>query len=245
MHTPAILRASAASMLVYVLSCSTAYALGDRDSMWDALLHRYVRSHEVSYTGFKADPSFAEVINQFSRTDPDAIKSTQDRLAFWINAYNAFTIKLIVDHLPVPSIKAISKKPWDDPFITIHGQKYSLNDIEEHILRKKFKEPRIHFALVCAAKSCPPLRNEAYRGSTLNKQLEDNGRAFFQETNKNRYDAGSGTIFLSPIFGWYNEDFIAKSGSVQVFVKPYLNAPAITSQTPFRYTDYDWSLNGH
>jgi hypothetical protein len=245
MHTPVILRAFLASLLVYVLSCSAASAAVTRDSLWNVLLHRYVITGDVSYTGFKADPAFADVIRQFTSTDPDAIQNQQDRLAFWINAYNLYTIKLICDHLPVPSIKAISAKPWDDAFITIHGTKYSLNNIEENIIRKKFHEPRIHFALVCAAKSCPPLRSEAYVGAKLDKQLADNGAAFFRDPKKNRYDAPTGTIFLSPIFGWYKEDFIAKSGSVQQFVKPYLNAPAITSQTPIRYTDYDWSLNGH
>lgn len=245
MSTPVFSRAVAAFLLCIAVSATAADARNSRDLLWDSILFRHVHDGVVSYTDIKADTAFAIVVKKFAATDPQSITDKNSRLAFWINAYNVFTVKLIVDHFPVKSINDVAAKPWDERFITIHGQTYSLNQIENEIIRKQFAEPRIHFALVCAAKGCPPLRSEAYTGAALEKQLEHNLRRFMQDPKKNRFDAPSGTLFLSSIFDWYKNDFIAKAGSVQEFVRPYITPRSgITPQTPIRYTEYDWSLNG-
>lgn len=121
-----------------------------------------------------------------------------------------------------------------------------LNTVEHKILRVDYTEPRIHFALVCAAKGCPPLRNEAYVGARLEEQLADQAKQFLAESAKNRIAATERAVYLSPIFKWYGGDFEKKSGSVFAALKPYWPAkpPAGYESFRIRYTDYDWSLNG-
>src|SRR4029434_9265868 len=131
------------------------------------------------------------------------------RIAFWINAYNAFTLRLILDHYPIASIRRIGWLPgaaFRERFIPMQGLKgetISLDDIENGTLRSAFREPRIHFALVCAARSCPPLRREAYRGADLDRQLDDQARIFLRDATKNRVDAATRTLYLSSIFKWF------------------------------------------
>jgi hypothetical protein len=174
----------------------------------------------------------------------------QQRLAFLINLYNAATLRLMVDHYPVKSIKDIGnrlKGPWDQPVVKVFGRRLSLNDLEHKILRVDYREPRIHFALVCAAKGCPPLRSEAYVANRLDAQLDDQARRFLADPVKNRVEASERVVYLSPLFKWYGADFEQASGSVLAAVKPYWPAAAAAAlaQGSFkvRYTDYDWSLN--
>jgi hypothetical protein len=175
------------------------------------------------------------------------------RLAFLINAYNAFTVKLIVDHYPIDSIKAIGgffRSPWKIKFFTLFGEKAYLDYIEHELIRgKDYAEPRIHFALVCASVGCPKLQPQAYTAERLELMLESATRTFLQDVSRNRYDAPSNTVYLSSIYKWYGEDFVEKTASVEGFVASYLSDDATVQQkirqrqVDVEYLDYDWSLN--
>jgi len=219
---------------------------------WSAVLARWVDHGEVDYAGLGRD----------GRADLDAYLATlsgacsqdyegwteAEKIAFWINAYNAFTIRLILDHYPVASIRKIGWLPgaaFRQDFIPMPGLKgrtISLNEIEHGTLRSAFHEPRIHFALVCASRSCPVLRSEAYRGADLDRQLEDQARAFLRDPTKNRFDAATGTLYLSAIFDWFGDDFRSAAGSVPAFVGRYLDIKPDPSVSVV-FLPYDWSLN--
>ncbi|MBC7693801.1 MAG: DUF547 domain-containing protein [Methylotenera sp.] len=204
----------------------------------------------VKYTELKANPA---ALNAYLKTLEDLKKEDFDRftldqkLTFWINAYNAFTIKLIVDHLPLKSIKDIGK-PWKMEFFTLLGTQRSLDQVEHDIIRKDFQEPRVHLALVCASKGCPALKG--YAAEQLEQQLESVTRVFLQDPERNRHDAAKKTIRIGKIFDWYGDDFKRKFGSVQNFVAPRMGktpaeiAEIASKDTDVEYNDYDWSLNG-
>ncbi|MGH2642479.1 MAG: DUF547 domain-containing protein [Chitinophagaceae bacterium] len=218
--------------------------------IWNDLLHEYINDQGlVNYKGFIKDSAKLNVfLHGLSTHAPDPAKWSKDqRMAFWINAYNAFTVKLIIMHYPVKSIKDIGPKiqiykistPWQIKFFSIGSRKINLDDIEDKILRKEFDDPRIHFALVCAALSCPPLRNEAYTPDKLNAQLNDQGRKFLSQTFKNKISANK--IELSSIFKWYKGDF-TKQQSLISFLNRF--APVkIDPDASISYINYDWDLN--
>jgi hypothetical protein len=173
-----------------------------------------------------------------------------ERIAFWINTYNAFTVKLVLDHYPIASIRTIGWLPgaaFRERFIPMPGLKggnVSLDDIENGTLRADFREPRIHFALVCASRSCPMLRGEAYRAKDLDRQLDDQARSFLGDSTKNRFDATTNTLHLSSIFKWFRVDFETAAGSLRAYVGRYLNDPrAVEPGVRIEFLDYDWSLN--
>jgi len=225
---------------------------------WTAILSHYTRAGIVDYAGLKQRgagelgrylASLAAVCREHYRSWP-----RPQKLAFWINAYNAYTIKLILDHYPLKSIRNIGVLPlagFRQSFIPMQrllGKKVSLNHIENEILRKELRETRIHFAIVCASKSCPALRAEAYRGNALGRQLDAAARGFVRDGQKNRYDAAAKTLFLSAILEWFRKDFEQSAGSVLAFVARYADpqvAEAIRSgSVKVKQLDYDWSLNG-
>lgn len=225
---------------------------------WDALLKQHVQNGSVSYTGLRAGGR--EALNGYigqlegvCRTHFDGW-SKQQQLAFWINTYNAHTVKLVVDNFPISSIMKIGAREgaaFDQRFVDfrqLEGRQLSLNDIENKIIRPRYREPRIHFALNCAAKSCPSLRSEAYTGAKLHRQLEAQTRAFITNSKLNRYDAGARILRLSRIFEWYGEDFRRGEETVTTFVGRYLADDVATaiasSSTSVEYLDYDWALNG-
>ena len=137
---------------------------------------------------------------------------------------------------------------WRRLSVRFGGQVMSLDHLENKIIRVDYHEPRIHFALVCAARGCPPLRSEPYVGRRLASQLDDQAKQFLAAAGKNRFDAAKDTLWLSPIFKWYKEDFVASAGSVSAYIKPYLpeelrQALGRSSNPKIRYTNYDWGLN--
>jgi len=206
---------------------------------YNKLLQKHVNSFgEVNYQAIKADPQLLQAsLEGFTKTQPNKFWSQEERLAYWINAYNAFTIKLIIDNYPINSIKDL-KNPWDQEFIPIGKQLMSLNQIEHDILRK-MKEPRIHFAIVCASKSCPKLLNEAYTPSKLDLQLTLATEEFLSDETKNNLAANN--IQISKIFKWFSEDFTT-NGSLIDFLNLY--APIEISQKAKKsYMDYNWDLN--
>lgn len=206
---------------------------------YDQILSQNVSpTGKVDYTALiKNDKSeLNQFLEELSATDPDKLNRDQ-RLAYWINAYNAFTIQLIVEHWPVNSIKDIAQgEPWDKKWIKLNGNTYSLNQIENEIIRPEFKDARIHFAVNCAAKSCPPLLNEPYLSNKLNQQLDSQTKKFLNNSNYNQLSENS--IQISSIFDWYKDDF----GNVIDFINKYVKT-TIKSDATIRYTTYNWNLN--
>jgi Protein of unknown function, DUF547 len=176
--------------------------------------------------------------------------SREDRIAFLINVYNASTLRLVRDHYPVSSIRKIGgffTSPWKLRSVKLWGKEWTLDEVEHDILRKEYQEPRIHFALVCAARGCPPLRTTAYVGSSLNNDLDEQGRLFFTQSAKNRVDADRNTLWLSPIFDWYGKDFLTDGKSLPEALSRWMSpadaAVVNSKELKVRFTEYDWSLN--
>ncbi len=235
----------------------TATALADEFDQSHALfshaLSQYVRDARVDYAALKAHPQeLNRYLDQVAAvTKSEFTKWTEkQQIAFLLNAYNADTLRLILDHYPIKSIKDIGSLlsgPWDQPVVKLFGGTATLNALEHKTLQRDYSEPRIHFALVCAAKGCPPLRPEAYVAERLDEQLDDQAKQFLVTASKNRVEVDERTVYLSPIFKWYAGDFEKKSGSVLAALKPYWpekSAAALAGGGfKIRYTDYDWSLN--
>lgn len=244
--------ASVFSMLF--LQCNSASFEGKGKApsheIWNTLLKKNVSADgKVNYKAFVKDSiELNKYLKLLSENPPNEKTWTaNEQKVFWINAYNAFTIKLIIKYYPIKSIKDIGSKiqipfvntPWDVKFISIGKEKMDLNNIEHGQLRKKFEDPRIHFALVCASKSCPALINEAYDAARLEQQLDNQGKAFLKDLSRNKISADNPQ--LSKIFDWYKTDF-TKKGSLIDFLNNY--APVkINANAKITYLDYDWSLN--
>jgi hypothetical protein len=201
----------------------------------------------VNYKGFKKDENLLdEYLAVLSANHPQSDWDKNDQLAFWINAYNAFTVKLIVKSYPVKSIKELGgsiykvNTPWDEKFINIGDQIYDLNNIEHGIIRKQFEEPRIHVAVNCASVSCPRLRNEAFVGRKLEAQLDDQIRYFINNPVKNKITKNCAK--LSKIFSWFKGDFTATGLTITEFINQYSEVK-ITKKTKRESLDYDWNLN--
>ncbi len=214
---------------------------------WDKLLKKHVNTAGmVNYKGFKNDKAELDAyLKTLSDNAPQKSWSENDQKAFWINAYNAYTVSLILQHYPVKSIKDIGgsiykiNTAWDIKFINIGGEKYDLNNIEHKMLRRKFEDPRIHFAIVCASMSCARLSRDAYTGDKLEAQLEAAGKDFLNDKAKNNIRVDKAE--LSKYFTWYQGDF-TKKGSLRDFINKY-SQTKINENTKISYLDYNWSLN--
>ena len=239
-------------VLTFAAASALAAVTAFDHSAFDRLLKAHVTDGRVDYDAFARAPSFPAYLDALARAQPSSLDE-KERLAFWINAYNAYTIHLVNSHGERESIRNINKTlgiikamgPWKQEIVRAGGRTISLDHVEHEIIRKQFREPRIHFALVCAARSCPPLRREAYTGSRLEAQLEDQARLFIAGSpSKNRVDVARGTVHLSPIFGWFKEDFGPDLGR---FLAPYFSGPerALLESGKFKVeeTEYDWKLN--
>lgn len=233
---------------------SAANPDADRHAPFTRVLQRFVDAQgNVNYKALKAQVDSTLV--PYLRALDSARLAPLDRnarLALWINAYNAYTLKLIVDHYPVTSIQEIDgpsegTTPFERPVGSVADTVRTLDEIEHEIIRKRFDEPRIHFALVCAAKSCPRLRREAYTGPRLDAQLEDQAHHFLHSDRKNRIPAGDETIALSRILKWYGSDFGPTQRAVQRALAPYFEGNVRDSLArgayDVRFLPYDWTLN--
>ena len=213
------------------------------------LLGKYVQAGEVNYKGLKSEEAILDAyLAVLEAVDPKSL-SRDDQFAFYANAYNAWTIKLILNGYPgVKSIKdlgSLLKSPWKKKIARIDGKRMTLDHIEHEILRPRFKDPRVHFAINCAAESCPPLSDEPFSGDTLDQQLDRLTRSFVNDLNNN-YLKGN-VLYVSSIFKWFKTDF--KDGIVNFFLKYAegdlkINLKAIENKVKVKYLDYDWSLNG-
>lgn len=215
--------------------------------IFNELLSKYVSVEGVvDYKGFIQDSlEFNKYLNLLALNPPQKKWSDNQIKAYWINAYNAYTIQLIIRGYPVKSIKDLGgsiykvNTPWDIKFIHIGNEVYDLNNIEHGILRKDFEEPRVHFAVNCASVSCPRLRNEAYLPEKLDSQLDDQARLFINYTPKNNITNEKAE--LSKIFSWFRGDF-KKDGTVIDFINKYSEVQ-ITEETEISYLEYTWNLN--
>lgn len=231
---------------------------------WTIFLQKHVNvkgpASTIDYKSIKNDPKdFNEYLKSLTAVSQDEFNrfSQNERLAFLINAYNAFTVKLVVDHYPVKSIKDIGERsfsnptasPWKTKFFNLLGEKRHLDNIEHDMIRKQFNEPRIHFAVNCASVGCPALRNEAFIASQLEKQLEDAAVSFISDKTRNRYSSETKKLELSSIFKWYGSDFPKKYDSLEAFLAPWITSNPEhqkiirDKKADVSYLDYDWSLN--
>jgi len=218
-------------------------------SLYGTLLKKYVKSGVVDYQGFKnEEPGLDEYLRHLENTDTKHL-GRSEQFAFYINAYNAWTIKLILSGYPgIRSIKdlgAFLRSPWKKKLCRIDGDVITLDDIEHNILRPRFKDPRVHFAINCASKSCPLLISEPYQGSMLHQQLDESAGAFVNDPRRNRLEGN--TLYVSKIFKWFSGDF---NGDIIGFLLKYAEKDmkeelaAKKEKIRISYLDYDWSLNG-
>lgn len=220
-------------------STAIAQPLPDH-ALWTAELRKYVTPEgKVDYTTWKKNQVPLDTyLSQMSMAQPVSNWSKNVQLSYWINLYNAYTVKLILDHYPVGSIKDINNgDPWDMAWIHIGTKTYSLKQIENEIIRQQFREPRIHFALNCGAVSCPPLLNEAFDPVRLEAQLTACTQSFVR--NKAFNLTAQPTLQLSSIFDWYKTDF---GPDLFAFLNQYASSP-INAGMKIEYLDFDWSIN--
>jgi hypothetical protein len=215
------------------------YAEAFDHAIFNDLLKKHVSSDgNVNYNGFKSDfKTLQSYIDLLKTYQPIDRWTKEDKFAYWINAYNALTIDLILRNYPTKSIKDI-KDPWDQRLWELGEKSYNLNDIEHEILRK-MNEPRIHFAIVCASVSCPKLQNEAFTALNLEEQLTNATKEFLKDTSKN--ELSENNIKLSKIFKWFKKDF-EQNGSLIDFFNQYSEV-SVSNGAKKSYKDYNWDLN--
>ncbi len=232
---------------------------GVDQQLWDHLLRTYVADGLIDYDGLKRNHQFQTYLAQLASAQPEKLPDDQHRLAFLCNAYNAFVINGVLVH-KIDSGVLDYKNAQDQGFFEVAehilaGKTIDLNTLEHKMIRPVFQEPRIHMALVCAAKSCPTIRPEAFLGDRLDSQLEDQARAFSNNQAYVRYvaagkDAQEKKLYLSPILKWYGEDFGDEMGVLD-FLLSRVDSPKTTAglqaaregQGKIVYNEYDWSLN--
>ncbi|MDQ3141683.1 MAG: DUF547 domain-containing protein [Bacteroidota bacterium] len=214
---------------------------------WNELLTKHVdKNGFVNYKSFIMDSNQLNIyLKKLETQSPQKSWSKNEVMAFWINAYNAFTVQLILRNYPVKSIKDIGGKipfvnsTWDIKFIKIGNELLDLNNIEHTKLRKQFHDPRLHMVLVCASKSCPVLRREAFTAQRLFKQMDEQTKSFLKDPSRNSIKSSEAK--LSMIFKWYGKDFKGKKGIVD-FINKY-QEKKIDKKSKISYLDYDWSIN--
>lgn len=228
--------------------------------LFTEVLTKHVRAGFVDYKHLCTDQRLDQYIQALAVASPEIIALEGDRLAFWINAYNAYTLKVICDNYPLKSIRdlhrggllisaLLKKSIWDKDLVIVGRKKLSLNTIEHGIIRKRFNEPRVHFALVCASESCPPLRSEAFEREKVDEQLNNQAMKFLSDPTKNHFDISKKVAHISPIFDWFSGDFGKSDTSILFFIAKFLpdNIANAIRRDPaawkIKYTEYNWSLN--
>lgn len=218
-------------------------------NLYTELLEKYVKNGMVNYQDLKNDEDKLDrYLKVLEETNVKHL-SHNESFAFYINAYNAWTLKLILSKYPgIKSIKEtgnLFKSPWKKKIARIDKNLITLDNIEHDILRPRFKDARIHFAVNCASKSCPPLRPEPYQGDILDQQLTEMTERFINDPEHNRLKGN--TLYVSSIFKWYSEDF--DNDIVGFFIKfakgdLKIKLEKHQKEIKVKYLDYDWSLNG-
>ncbi|CAL2082152.1 DUF547 domain-containing protein [Tenacibaculum sp. 190524A02b] len=214
-------------------------------SVFDGLLKKHVDAKgNVNYKAFKSDESTLDTyLAYLAKTTPKKSWSAAKTKAFWVNAYNAYTVKLILENYPLKSILKIKKKgkdAWNIKFAKVGGKTYTLNHIEHEILRKDFNDPKIHVGVNCASGSCPQLANFAFTEANYESKTKALMKKFVNDTNRNKITAKK--LQISKIFEWFKGDF-TKKGSLIDFLNKYSDVE-ISKKAKIRYLEYDWNLNG-
>lgn len=231
--------------LACLLFVGVAVAQPVSHGAFDALLRAHVKNGVVDYPAFQDNAAFRKYVEDLAR--PAQLAGKEETLAYYINAYNALAIQGILDGLSPGSLLGRTRyfriKEWP-----LNGQSTSLHDLEHKLIRP-LGDPRIHFAIICASKSCPFLRSEAYAAGKLDAQLDEQARQFVNDPFRNRFDQGTRVAHLSEIFKWFDEDFRGPAGSPQKYIAKYAADPAaakLLAADGFKvvWIDYDWSLNG-
>ncbi len=239
----------------------SAAQIRDPQEIYNLILKKYDKFGLVKYKELCGDSRLAEYVDYLKSVDPDKLTSPGKELAFWINEFNAFTLKLVCDNYPLKSINDLNTgigilRPllgaavMDRKLIPLGKEKISLNDIIKKKIRAKFKDPRIYFALVYAAKGCPPLRDEPYQSDKISVQLNEQARLFLNDTTLNFFDVKSRTAYLSKIFRWHEDDFGKSREEMLVYLSRFLpknissDIIAFAKRWDVVYRDFDWSLNG-
>jgi len=229
---------------IALFALASVFAQGIDHAPFDALLRANVAKGLVNYPGFQDSAPFKAYVADLAKGVPLAAKA--DQLAYNINAYNAFAIQGILDGLSPSStlgrVRYFKLQDWP-----LNGRKISLYDLEHKVLRP-LGDPRIHFAIICASRSCPFLRPESYTAAALDAQLDDQARQFVNDPFRNRFDKATKTAHLSEIFKWFEEDFQG-AGSVQKYIARYVADADVAKDLAqdgykVQYIDYDWNLNG-
>ncbi len=212
---------------------------------FDGLLKRYVdKKGRVDYAGLKASPEDSKILNDFTAAVGAAKVEGSDKakLAFYINAYNAHVLKAVVDRYPITSVMKV-KGFFKEIKHPVAGKQMTLDALENTVIRKEFKEARIHFVLVCAAKSCPPLQRDAATEANLEKLLEGAAKSFIPKATK----VTANKIVTSSLFDWFKDDFIAADGkSVRHYLATYQPAKAkqiLNEEAKIEFAPYSWKLN--
>lgn len=231
------------TLLVFV-AILTLLQVKAQTNIFNDLLQKHVTKNGiVDYKAFKKEETkLATYISYLEKTNPDKSWSENKQKAFWINAYNAYTIKLILENYPLKSIMKIKEKgksAWKIPFAKVGGKTYTLDFIEHEILRKKLFDPKIHVGVNCASGSCPKLLNKAFTEENVNNELEKLMKDFINDTSRNKLSAKK--VQISSIFDWFKEDF-TKNGSLIDYINKYSEIQ-INSKAKISYLKYDWSLN--
>jgi len=232
--------------LAMLLFCTTSASLAQPldHAPFDALLRVNVRDGVVNYPGFQNNAAFRSYVDALAV--PRTFAGKTDELAYYINAYNALAIEGILQGLSPASLLGRARyfkfKEWP-----LNGKSITLYDLEHKIIRP-LEEPRIHFAIICASKSCPFLRPEAFAATKIDQQLDEQARQFVNDTFRNRFDATTKTAHLSEIFNWFDEDFKG-AGSTQRYIARYASDPVVArglaaDEYKIQWIDYDWNLNG-
>jgi len=216
--------------------------------VFSEVLGAHVRDGLVDYPGIQADERLPAYLAQLDRVDPNAFATRNERLAFWINAYNAFAIKGILDQYSPMSLVG-RYRYFIGRTYRVGGETINLYDLERKVLVEQFREPLMHFAIVCASTSCPKLHPWVYQPDMLDGQLDRVARAFINDPTRNRFDREKKVAWISMIFDWFERDFTQAAGSVLAYVARYVDDQDLArelTQPGYRveYLEYDWNLNG-
>ncbi|MBT4679138.1 MAG: DUF547 domain-containing protein [Flavobacterium sp.] len=219
-------------------------AIQAQTSIFDSLLQKNVdKTGRVDYQSLKNNETLLDnYLAYIQNNEPTKEWSSNKKKAFWINTYNAYTIKIILNNYPLKSIRDIKidgKTAWKIPFVKIGQKRYTLDQIEHKILRKKFNDPRIHVGINCASVSCPRLWNFAFTEDNIASSLDNLMKVFINDTTRNKISKNN--VALSEIFNWFSKDFI-KNGTIINYLNTYA-AIKISEKASIKYLTYDWSLN--
>ncbi|MGG8496372.1 DUF547 domain-containing protein [Tenacibaculum sp. TC6] len=231
--------------ILFILSLSFLLNSYGQTAVFNSLLQKHVDNKGyVNYKAFKKEEvKLQSYLDYLAKTSPQKNWSSAKTKAFWVNAYNAYTIKLILDNYPVKSITAIKKKgkdAWNIDFAKVGGKNYTLNHIEHEILRKQFNDPKIHVAVNCASGSCPQLGNFAFTEANYEDKTSSLMKNFINDSKRNKISEDN--VYLSKIFEWFKGDFTKKSSLID-FLNQY-STVKINDNAKIHYLEYDWSLNG-